>query len=178
MTQFMIDLETLGKRPGCKILSIGAVEFSANGLGDRFYTSVTTEDQLGLDEDPETLAWWNRQSPEARRVLTEPKTAFVDGLEQFAGWVKRLGGPRSVYPWGNGADFDNAILHVAFDVSGVKCPWEFWNSRCYRTLKNLPGAPKFQKDKRAGVHHNALDDAVTQAQHAVEVFNALGLWKA
>lgn len=174
----MIDLETLGRRPGCQILSIGAVVFGPQGLGDTFYTSLSTKEQshFGLHEDPDTLAWWEKQSPEVRKVFTEPKQSFLEGLGDFRDWAASKGGPRSIYPWGNGAAFDNAILHVAFDLSDVKCPWEFWNSRCYRTLKNLPGAPKLDKAARSGTHHNALDDAITQAKHAIQIFNHLRLW--
>jgi DNA polymerase III epsilon subunit-like protein len=37
MSDVMIDLETLGRRPGCAILSIGAVEFGPAGLGRELY---------------------------------------------------------------------------------------------------------------------------------------------
>lgn len=173
-THFSVDLETLGRRPGCKILSIGAVVITPSGLGREFYVTLTTEDQHGLHEDPETIEWWSKQSPEARRVMTEPKTSFVSGMTSFREWCALLGGPRSIAPWGNGADFDNAILHCAFDAAGVDCPWEFWQNRCYRTLKNLGGAPKLSK--REGVYHNALDDAKTQGLHAIEIMNTLNLW--
>ena len=37
MIHVMCDLETLGRRPGCKLLSIGAVVFGPKGLGAEFY---------------------------------------------------------------------------------------------------------------------------------------------
>lgn len=170
-----VDLETLGRRPGCKILSIGAVVFTREGLGKEFYTALTTADQEGLHEDPETMRWWQQQSAEARSVFfDEQKLSFVSGLCTFSDWLRAQGFKRQLCLWGNGADFDNAILHLAFDAAGVALPWEFWNNRCYRTLKNLPGAPKLAK--REGVYHNALDDAKTQALHAIEIRNALNLW--
>lgn len=174
MKEIMVDLETLGRRPGCKILSIGAVVFGPNGLQDEFYLALTTEDQTALHEDPETVQWWAKQSAEARRVFTEPKRGFVDGMVAWRHWLQGLGGKRSLALWGNGADFDNAILQVAHDAAGVDAPWEFWNNRCYRTLKNLPGAPKLSS--RAGTYHNALDDAKTQALHAIELHRHFGWW--
>ncbi len=45
-------------------------------------------------------------------------------------------------------------------------PWNFWNNRCYRTLKNLH--PKIEL-VRTGVHHHALADAKTQALHLLEI---------
>ena len=48
--------------------------------------------------------------------------------------------------------------------------WDFWNNHYYRTLKGLAPLIKVQ---RGGVYHNALDDAKTQAAHALEVFKHL-----
>lgn len=176
MKHISVDLETLGTRPGCQILSIGAVEFSSAGLGREFYCVLNTADQeaLGLHTEEGTMQWWRRQSEEARKVFTDPKQLpFEAGLLAFKQWCSELGGRKSIFPWGNGADFDNAILHVAYAKVEMDPPWMFYNSRCYRTLKNLPGAPALAK--REGTYHNALDDAKTQALHAIEVLKALKL---
>ena len=36
----MVDLETWGTKPGCAIISIGAVSFGPDGLGEEFYTAL------------------------------------------------------------------------------------------------------------------------------------------
>lgn len=173
----MVDLETLGSGPGCAILSIGAVAFDPGGraLGDRFYQLVNTRScrALGLREEAGTLAWWDRQSEQARTVLAEAETCDVAlgaALGRFAGFLARHKGDGGVKVWGNGADFDNAILAHLYDRLGLEQPWAFWNSRCYRTLKNL--RPDVRMG-RSGVHHNALDDAVSQATHAQRIMRAL-----
>lgn len=178
----MVDLETLGKGPGCAILSIGAVAFNPiTGLmGAGFYTVVSTAScrALGLREDADTVSWWGQQSPDARRVLAEAEasaTTVADGLDAFGDYLKLWGGPRSVRVWGNGADFDNAILASLYHRVGKDQPWAFWNSRCFRTLKNLRLAPE---PDRAGVHHNALDDARHQAAHAIAIHQALKAGRA
>jgi 3' exoribonuclease, RNase T-like len=172
-----VDLETLGTLPGCQILSIGAVVFDRTGLKDEFYVALQhgePQARYGLKTSEATLKWWQSRGEAARAVLSDPSAVELpDGLNRFAVWCHGLGGPKSIYPWGNGADFDNAILHVAFDATSVKLPWVFWNSRCYRTLKNLAGAPELSK--RVGTYHNALDDAKTQALHAIEVLNHLNI---
>jgi len=66
-----------------------------------------------------------------------------------------------------GSDFDNAILYAAYAASGLEQAWEYWNSRCFRTLKALVPHVKMEK---GGVAHNALDDAKNQALHAVKLF--------
>lgn len=175
----MVDLETLGKRPGCALLSIGAVAFDP-GTGeidkDGFYTVVSRKSckKAKLHEDPSTMAWWNDQNEQARKVFAEVEAKEAPLLKQalvdFNLYLTSFGPAKQVKVWGNGADFDNAILTVAYAAVGVQMPWDFWNNRCYRTLKNL--APQI-KMARTGTYHNALDDARSQAEHAVKIWRQL-----
>lgn len=171
----MVDLETLGTRAGCQVLSIGAVAFNKAGLGPEYYAVLETETQaaLGLTTEPSTLEWWARQSQAARRVFTDPKVDFVHGMGSFSSWLHAdVASIGKIKMWGNGSDFDNSILYAAYAAAGLKVPWLFWNSRCYRTLKNLClNIPL----TRQGTYHNALDDAKSQAEHAVAMLNAGGL---
>jgi exodeoxyribonuclease VIII len=171
----MVDLETLGSGPGAAILSIGAQAFDREfGLGRSFYTVINRDSCVvaGLGFDAETIAWWARQSEDAAAVLSEatsdlapPLALALDNFNHFlAGF-----GP-DVRVWGNGSDFDNAILAVAFRRVGRAPGWKFFNSRCYRTLKNL--RPDVPLQLREGTFHNALDDARTQAIHAIALLKA------
>ena len=170
MKHVMVDLETLGTVPGCVILSIGAVYFDEKGLGEEFYRPVSRlhSTSLGLKVDQGTVQWWARQSPEARQVLraAEAKDAptLHDTLSEFHAYLKLR---TNVKLWGNGADFDNPILACAYEAAEMKQTWIAWNGRCYRTLKNIAPGPKLV---RVGTHHNALDDAKSQALHAIELF--------
>lgn len=173
MKHVMGDLETYGTRAGCIVLSIGAVYFDANlGLGEEFYQVINIEHSkaLGLHEDADTVAWWARQSPAARAVIDnamrETAPTAHDVLEAFEAFMKL---DTNVKFWGNGADFDNPILSAMCHAAGRKQPWSAYNGRCYRTLKNIAPGPKL---KRVGTYHNALDDAKSQALHAIELFKA------
>ena len=75
--------------------------------------------------------------------------------------------------WSNGADFDVPMLAHAYTQVGIEIPWKFWNARCFRTWKSLPGSKNVKLPPMAGVKHNALTDAVTQAQHAIDIYKAL-----
>lgn len=180
-TQFMVDLETAGKRPGCKILSIGAVVFGPAGMGAEFYVEVNRSEQGALHEDPSTLEWWAKQEAAARDRLFsdgEHKLSLPAALIAFNEFIARNSavdakGGLMADMWGNGSDFDNVILMAAYDATGIEQGWPYWGSRCYRTLKGLKPAVKLV---RQGVHHNALDDAKTQAEHAVRLHKELGLW--
>lgn len=181
MQDVMVDLETLGQTPGCAIISIGAVAFDpvagvVGGPDDRFYTAVSRADcaRMGLIEDPRTLHWWDGQSEEARKAIASAEAAeaplVFEALFRLWDFLGRYGGEEKVRVWGNGADFDNAILAAAAEAAGTALGWRFWNNRCYRTLKSLrPGIWL----ARTGEHHNALDDAVTQAEHACRLMAAV-----
>jgi exodeoxyribonuclease VIII len=181
MLDLMVDLETLGRRPGCIVLSIGAVYFSAEGLGEQYYTVISAKDQKdwGLHEDPDTLEWWEKQSPEARVVLEQARgpdaKPLANSLLLFDDWLNATteGNANKVRPWGNGADFDNAILQALYHIKGGAAPWPFWNNRCFRTLKNIGAEFGIKAQKRQGTYHNALDDARHQALHAVAIFQRL-----
>lgn len=175
----MIDLETLGNRPGCKILSIGAVAFSPQGLGREFYVLVERSSQngIGLREDPETIKWWSEQNEAARTAVFGSRTAVpvrtaLNRLTDFltaVSFTDEVSDRREVCVWGNGAGFDQPILAAVFRADGIpKLPWKFWNERCYRTLKNTAHGVPYSPPKIA---HHALEDAKAQAAHLVRILN-------
>lgn len=171
MEHVMIDLETLGRRAGCSILSIGAVAFDpAKGLGEELYVVVNRQScvDAGLHEDQDTLNWWEKQNESAKTVLghsTEGGLVLTDALAKLTEFLAQFG-HKKVKVWGNGSDFDNAILTACYAAIGQNIPWEFWNNRCYRTLKSLKPQIKLA---RQGTYHNALDDAKSQAAHAIQL---------
>lgn len=174
----MLDLETLGTRPGCAILSIGAVAFDRHtgALGPEFYMVVNRKscEAKGLTQDQSTLDWWSRQSAEAKKVLAEAENApngLGGALVQFTAYLQKFG-KRDLFVWGNGADFDQPIITACYATVGYPLPWLFYNNRCYRTLRSL-GNVKGEAP-RQGVYHNALDDAKTQALQAVNILKQLG----
>lgn len=181
LNHVMVDLETRGTMAGCIILSIGAVVFNPlqETLGKEFYTVISTPDskERFLREEKGTMEWWAKQSEEARKVLAEsehPDAPTVpQALAHFNQWLSSIGSRNSLRMYGNGADFDNPILRVVYDAGGVVPAYGDWGGRCYRTLKNLDelfgDTHKFHKldagRHRTGTHHNALDDAKSQALH-------------
>lgn len=175
MLNVMLDLETMGKGPDAAIVAIGAVKFDpATGLGDTFYANVdlaSSVEHKGV-MDASTVMWWMKQSDAARqRLVTPDPVCIADALLRFEDWVN--GGPHIQRPatdvamWGNGAAFDNVILRGAYERLGLEPPWQFRGDRCYRTLKALH--PEVPLPPSEGTHHNALDDAVFQARHLLEI---------
>jgi len=118
--------------------------------------------------NPETVKWWDGQNAEAKKILTEVDGGgehLRDALNKLTEYLSQFD-LKKVRVWGNGSDFDNAILANCYAAIGSNQPWEFWNNRCYRTLKSLQPQVKLA---RQGTYHNALDDAKSQATHALQL---------
>jgi len=166
----MIDIETLGKKPGAAVLSIGAVMFGATGLGEEFYSPVLLKSctDVGLTIDPETVAWWMKQSEEARQAAFRADAPALPAvLLRFTDWFVAQ---QARYPWCHGATFDVPILDAAYEACGMPAPWKYYDVRDTRTLYDLVGV---KVDRSNGTHHNALDDARTQAEAAAAAFRRL-----
>ena len=160
----MLDLETMGTGPTAAIIAIGAVEFdlAAGVIGERFYATIDLASAVhaGGVMDAATVMWWMQQSDAAREAFASGDEHIASVLQRFAVWMEARG--VDVRVWGNGAAFDNVILASAYRRNGTPPPWQFRNNRCYQTVKALrPGVPPV----RVGTHHNAVDDAETQALH-------------
>jgi len=165
-TQIMLDLETLGNKPGSVIVSIGAVKFSEGKLLSYFYERIDAEScvKAGLQMNVSTIMWWLQQSEEARAEIVKPGKSLLEVLSLFSQWV----GEDEVIVWGNGATFDNTLLSVAYDKVSMMRPWGYSNDRCYRTLKNLYPEIKLVQE---GVLHDALCDAISQTKHLMEIMD-------
>jgi len=170
----MVDLETMGTKPYAPLLSIGAVAFNFDDepIMDLFYQPIDLESclELGMRPDAGAIKFWCDQGEAAQMVMSHPDAVTLPlALDAFTDWW----GSRPMSFWGNSARFDAGLLEAAYKVCGKQIPWAWHKERCYRTVKNLPGA-QHAKLERYGTHHNALDDALSQALHLRSIYKALG----
>lgn len=172
----MVDLETMGTQPYAPILSIGACAFSMDGepIADLFYQTVTLESclELGMRPDAGAIEFWMGQPEGAKQGwLKNPNAVTLPlALDAFTDWWNS----RPMSMWGNSARFDCGLLEAAYKLCRKEVPWSWWKEGCYRTVKNLPGARSVAL-QRYGVHHNALDDAISQAYHLRDIYRTLKL---
>lgn len=162
----MIDLETLGTRAGCVVLSIGAVGFNrADGAILReFYRVIDAESaqRAGLTIDAKTVAWWAGQSPEARGIFATDAEHWRIVADDFRQWAVACN-MASAKVWAHGLTFDLPILEAALLTASIAAPWKHWNARDTRTVYDLTGFDP-NTVPREGVYHNALDDARHQVK--------------
>lgn len=185
--EVMIDIETLGKKRGCAILTIGAVAFDYehDDFGESFYCHVLpqTNVQAGLDVDIDTVLWWTQQSQQAQQSLTSKSAIpLKDALENFTDFLKRCrerARPNKLSLWSNDPEFDAQILEGGYEAVNLTTPWNFWENRSMRTIVDLGqrfSGRIFKKEfPRQGVYHDALDDAKYQTKLVKAAYQTLGV---
>jgi hypothetical protein len=168
--EVMLDIESLGVKPGSVILNIGAVEFDpwTGEFGKELYVVIDVADSqsYGMTIDAETIKWWMNQSADARLSSfgggkTYSLRAALNLLFNFT-IGKKI--------WCHGPSFDASLLEYAYRKVGLLIPWKFSDVRCTRTIYDLAGV---SPDRSKGTHHNALDDAKAQAVAVVAGYQRL-----
>ena len=172
----MLDLETLGTRPGCVILTLGAVKFDPYSLkepGPGIYFRVDVDEQtaLGREVQEDTMQWWLEQVEDVREeALGEHDRVSLDTM--YRDLNRFLVGADNI--WAQGPLFDFAILEHLYRQMGWPTPWHYWQIRDSRTLFGVHGDPRVKG--KAGLH-NALEDCVSQATAVQQIYNRLGIEK-
>lgn len=161
----MIDIETTGTEPGCRVLTIGAFGFDRNGQQVEFYKRFDTVKlhAEGFQDSVSTMEWWTKQSKEAFAEAFGGKDDPVQVIGEFKHFCLQnfdMGKNAEFEVWCNGLDFDFPILKAFFAHYGFQFPWKFWCQYDYRTIKNK--FPTIKRAERNGNAHNALEDAKAQ----------------
>lgn len=173
----MIDLETASDRPNAVITAIGVAVFDEMRVTQTSYIRVDGEShqKIGGHVSYSTFDWWLRQSEAARaEITTAPRYGITESLMRLSAFLSDV---PFTEVWGNGADFDCVILQEAYAAAQLKCPFEFRQHACFRTLKRM--FPKFTEDYLRGsysderVKHHALHDAVWQARRTIAMLGYL-----
>ena len=172
----MLDLETLGTRPECVILTLGAVKFNPYTLDDPgpgLYLRPDVDQQIaaGREVQEDTLQWWMNQAEDVREeALGEEGRVSIEDMHRQLN--KFLVGVNNI--WAQGPVFDIAILENLYRQYGWPTPWQFWQIRDSRTLFGVHGDPRIKG--KMGLH-NALEDCVSQATAVQQVYKKLGIKK-
>jgi hypothetical protein len=177
----MWDIETWGTSPYSIVVAIGAcvfdpyVEEQDKIVTDRFEVAIDPASCHGLRSDAATLLWWMHPDREAVRAawLGMSKVSLPEALDGLSDWLRAVGDdPVDLRIWGNGSDFDNALLRQAYEVMQRDAPWSFRHNRCFRTLRSLA---TFEEGIYLGTQHTALADAENQAIRANQIVRRLGI---
>lgn len=168
MDHLMVDIETMGNKSGCAIVSLAAVRFNIDTgtHGEEFYRNISLESCLlaGLTVQADTVMWWLNQSKQARDSLKSDCTHIAKALHDFREFYN------NEFIWANSPRFDLEILAAAYGMLNTKIPWDFRKERCCRTLYSY--APDLIKGwKYGGIAHKSLDDCHNQINKCVAIWN-------
>ena len=168
----MLDIETLGTRPGSMITAIGACTFGpgvARAARRTLYLRPMLEDQarVGLGIDPASVLWWLGQDDAARAAMRQrdsmPLLSALLRLRSFL--LDAATGDRKLHVWCYGPSFDAVMIERAwYRLHCGGAPWSYRELRCLRTLLGLAGLS--MRDFPPAVAHDALADAMAQADAA------------
>ena len=193
LNHIMVDIETVDNTVTSAMLSIAAVPWNpSNGSYARknfFYEVINLDScfQKGLTAGGETIAWWFKQSKDARLMalgLGENHESIKDPLnltsalikfELFLKSIEALTGEKPKL-WGNSARFDLGIIANAYKACKLPIPWSFRNERDVRTLVQLNPLIK-SRTKFHGTRHNPVNDCVYQIKYCSKIWRKLNVGK-
>lgn len=160
----MIDIETTGTKPGCKVLSLGAFGFGEHCQQCQYYEkfSAIAQTEAGFKDEESTMEWWKKQPEDVMLEAFSNPMEPAAAIEKFEKFLSENFDPsaKNFEVWSCGIDFDFPILRHLFEHYGHEFKWKFWQQRDYRTIKSLF---KVCKKSEGNVEkHNSLEDAKAQ----------------
>lgn len=173
----VLDFETLSTEHNAALLSIGAVirDFNNGEQVDTFYANIIPQTSIdaGLHVSESTKAWWAKQGSSAQDVLSVNQRPLRDVLTDFAAWLNKYG---VEYAIGNGPRADNQWLESACKALDMVSPVKYWGDLDMRTLTfigtHVLRLPHWHSTFK-GVKHNALHDAINEAEFCNNVIQQL-----
>jgi len=180
MKHIVLDLETLSTENNALILSIGAVKIKTgdeNKIEEKFYRIINLESSMKYDFhiSAGTLKWWfsmdKKLIEKTFTGIEEEPVSIENALNDFSTFCNI---DERLLIWGNSNSFDCTIIENAYKTLGLPCPFMFYQTRDFRTMKALfkSMSPEFSL-KLDNLHysaecsliaHNALDDAILEAE--------------
>jgi hypothetical protein len=161
----MIDIETLGTKPGSVIYQIAAVEFCPDtfvtGRDIEMHIDPASCARIGLTKDEATVEWHKENGHALPRIAGRHKDvlhirAALTDLSIFIAGIE----PDQV--WCRGVSFDFPMLEAAYTAAhmGISIPWKYYQQYDLRTIWNLA----FPDDRPEDVAHTALADCYAQIE--------------
>ena len=173
MKHLMIDIETLGVKKDCVILSIAMVVYSeAWEIEESHYWNCSFVDQI-FDRkiEEKTLQFWKERKDifqQTQHMALPLKQCLEEVIEE----VSKIKKESFFLVWSKSPSFDITILEHAAEQEGLKFPWSYSQQMDVRTgymfLDRL-GVEQVHPDKA----HNALEDCYSQGTNIKALFNAI-----
>ena len=166
----MVDIETLATTPSAAMISFGACHFDIDTgvISDKLNVNIVMRDvaKTGLVVSKDTLQWWLRQDKEVFRSSQENAISHKDAMKIISDYLEKYKNSR-LWQWGS---LDFPVIESNLIKQGYEAQWKYWRVDNARTVFNVFGVD-IGCDRNA--HHNAMQDAVDQAQYLIDFFQTL-----
>lgn len=152
MTQpvdFVIDIETLGTKPGATILEIAA------WCGFEGLTLLIDPDSHPGKFELDTLLWWatvpDKQAKERAFSVSSGRIGLKEAIKRLNEFIERV---KPDYFWGCSPDFDYKHLEYWYKHFGIEIPWKYYQLRDVRTVRDFLTQEKldYLKKRAAGIN--------------------------
>ena len=168
-THFMVDCESLGTTPDSVVLSVGVVQFDPYGQlapFNSYYRELAVGAQPSRKIDPRTLEWWEKQ-PNKPNGEWYPDIVCLGIVSHIQ--LMTVSNSTPVI-WARGTDFDIPLLTNLFAQYDLAVPWKYNQVRDLRTISKLfPNIVPTANNNP----HNALSDALCQAEHCGRILRRI-----
>lgn len=168
----VVDIETFGRTPRSRILSIGACRFNIDTkVIDRHFRvnlDIKSDRHLELQTNKDTLKFWSEVPKEVLKSQMVDAVPYTDGIRQFVDYILAVK-PNIIWTWGNVFDLP-IVANSIYEIYGheSELPWKY-NKICdIRTLKICFDVDIVRSSDHA---HDALQDSIDQAQYLIDFFN-------
>jgi hypothetical protein len=193
----MIDIETLGTRPGSPVLSIGVVIFDRdivlrddyekisenkwNNLSVHVDTRYVIIDMEAYDfsinpPSASTLKFWLEQGDAARAELTKAGCHYIylvlDDINRF---FTHSGFTADSRVYAAPSNFDIPLMEALYHQHNMQPVWQHRQTACARIVYKIAGVNP--KEYNIGTMHNAVDDAKNQTAALLDSLRIIELGK-
>jgi len=186
----MIDIETMGTSHSAPVMAVGIVPFqlhreqcavSPRELHREMRMSLQANIDAYRDVDGDAVEWWLRQSDAARAaLLREPRLGSALELAEHLVLALRAPhlDPDELHVWAKPPQFDLEILRNLLEGRSVAWPCSLRLERDSRPLIDLAKVAGWEDCFPApAVEHDALSDAVEQAEQVVRIWRRVQGWR-
>ena len=164
----MLDIETLGTKPGCVITQIACIPFTEEAVSSdsswfRANVDITTFGHT-FHIDAATLKWAIEKGVPILRPDAKPAAQVLADLYFFI--QAKVLADKSLKIWAKSPSFDCEIIEAAWRRFEIATPWHYWQLLDVRT--------ETWREPRdtAPAAHDATADCLSQISAIQKVWNA------
>lgn len=144
---FVMDIETLGIKPGATILEISAW-CGPNGL-----TLLIDPNSHPGKFELDTLLWWatvpDKPAKERAFGVSSTRIGLKDAINRLNEFIEKV---KPDYFWGCSPDFDYKHLEYWYKHFGIEIPWRYYQLRDVRTIRDFLTQEKIDElERKAGM---------------------------